>query len=261
VVHGSRAFVRGSTVYPGWVTSEGDIQVGCVEVASGRRIIVDLAPLYEPDDHDNPALIETSDGRWTAFYSKHAGYEGTHYRVSRDPGAIGRWRAQTSVGTNTPGIGGATYAHAFAAPGETDRIFLFWRGGDWKQNYSIGTYAPDVVAWSWTEARTLITNPGQRPYAKYWSDGAERIGVAFTDGNPGQTKCNVYYAAIARDLGDEFAFFKADGTRIAGLSDGPLLPAESDPVFDRLADAPQAATTHGCGTSGLTESVALSSPL
>ncbi len=231
-----RCFVRGSTVYAGWVTTEGDIQIGSVDVASGDRIIVDLAPRYEPDDHDNPVFFETGDGRWTAFYSKHAGYQGTQYRVTVDASAIGRWHDQTSVGTNTAGIGGATYAHAFAVPGETDRIFLFWRGGDWKPNYSIGTYAPQAATWTWTEARTLITNPGQRPYAKYWSDGEERIGIAFTDGHPGQTKNNVYFAAIARDRDGEFAFFRADGTRIGTLSDGPLWPAEADTVFDRTAD-------------------------
>lgn len=231
-----RTFVRGPRVFAGWVTSEGDVQIGSVDVSNGHRVIVDLAPRYEPDDHDNPAFVETSDARWTAFYSKHAGYEGTHYRVSVDPGAIGRWRTQAAVGTNTPGSGGATYAHAFAVPGETDRFLLFWRGGDWKPTYSVGTYSPETASWTWSDARTLITHPGERPYAKYWSDGSDRIGVAFTDGHPGETDNNVYYAAIAKDVVGELAFYRANGDWVGDLADGPLWSSQADTVFDRLAD-------------------------
>lgn len=229
-----RCFARGTTVYAGWVTSEGDVQLGAVDVASGRTVIVDLAPHYEPDDHDNPVIFETSDGRWTALYSKHAGAQGTQYRVTIAPLAIGRWLEQRPVGTNTAGTGGATYVHAFAAPGLADQMFLFWRGGDWKPNYSIGTYDAGAWRWRWTDARTLVTNPGQRPYAKYWNDGSGRIGIAFTDGHPGQTDNNVYYAAITRE-DDGYAFFRADGTRIGGLADGPLRPGQADTVFNRAA--------------------------
>jgi hypothetical protein len=96
-------------------------------------------------------------------------------------------------------------------------------------------YDPLDSTWEWSACRDLITVPFERPYAKYASASDGRIGLAFTDGHPRDIENNIYYAEI-RVEGGAAAFFRADGTRIKGLSAGPLLRAEADTVFDRLAD-------------------------
>jgi hypothetical protein len=63
--------------------------------------------------------------------------------------------------------------------------------------------------------------------------------MAFTDGHPAATMNNVYYTAIAADSGGAQAYFRADGTVIKTLADGPLTPAEADTVFDRSTALPR----------------------
>lgn len=231
-----RAFYADETVYAGWVTMRGDIQVGSYSILDGRTTIVDLEEQFGLDDHDYPAFFETSDGRYTAFYSGHAA-PGTHnlYRTSVNPWDITSWSERDSTDVNTFGSAGVTYSNPYAVPGENDRIFLFWRGGNWRPAYATGTYDPLTKEWSWLLQGTLISVLSGRPYVKYVS-GHDKIGFAFTDGHPKETDNNIYYAAIAKDSCGQDAFFRADGALIKHLADGPLTVDEADTVFNHLAD-------------------------
>ena len=232
-----RSFYEGGSVYAGWVTKDGDVQMGCYRIADGDTMVFGLAPDFEPDDHDYPAFYQTSDGRCTAFYSYHA-WSGTYtkYRTTVGCGAYDNWLPEMETGVNSAGGGGVTYANPYPAPGAIDEIYLFWRGGNWKPNYSRGTYSPDTQSWSWSPNFTLISVASGRPYVKYESWGGERIGFAFTDGHPRDVRNNIYYAAIAEDEGGTLAYFRADGSKIKDLCDGPLGPSEADTVFNRLED-------------------------
>jgi hypothetical protein len=231
-----RALVDNGTLYTGWVTTKGDVRIGSYQLTTGAESDLALAPLFEPDDHDNPALLKTVDGRITAFYARHS-VSGTYtqYRTTINPGDISTWSKQTSVGTNTGGGHGATYANPFLIPGQENKAYLFWRGGNFNPTYSTGTYNPSFGTWSWTKATTLIANSYQRPYVKYESNGVDRVGFVFTDGHPDKTKNNVYYASVGTDSAGQPAYFRADGTKIKNLSAGPLRPAEAQKVFNKLA--------------------------
>ena len=82
-----RAIYHNGTVYTGWVTRDGDIQVAEHDLLSGiTSDPVTLWPRFEADDHDHPVMHVTSDGRLTAFYSKHAlAYTRTQYHISVNP--------------------------------------------------------------------------------------------------------------------------------------------------------------------------------
>ena len=231
-----RAFHADGNVYVGWVTKFGDIQVGSYRLASGGTTIGDLESEFGPDDHDSPAFYETSDGRYTAFYSGHAvPLTHTLYRTTIDPGDISAWTPRDSTDVNTAGSAGATYSNPVPIPGETDRIYLIWRGGDWKPAYAVGTYDPSASDWSWSLRGRLISVPIGRPYVKC-AVREDLIGLAFTDGHPYETPSNIYYAAIGKDESGTEAFFRADGSKIKNLAAGPLRPTEADTVFNRLAD-------------------------
>ncbi len=231
-----RAFYRDGAVYAGWVTTRGDVEIGSLELLQGDRTIFRLEEEFGPDDHDYPALFQTSDGRYTAFYSGHAVYRTCNlYRTTTRPYDIGAWGERDSTGVNVAGTAGVTYSNPYAIPGEEDRIFLFWRGGDWKPCFAVGRYEPTEVEWDWTLWGRLITVPVGRPYVKYAAGGG-KIGVAFTNGHPKEQPCNIYYAAIGKTEDGSYAYFKADGTLIKHVADGALSPTEADLVFDRLAD-------------------------
>jgi hypothetical protein len=232
-----RAFYVDETIIAGWVSRDGDVQCGSFALWDGSTYITDLAYEFEQDDHTYPAFLETSDGRYTAFFSKHAN-NGTYvkYRTTYEPGDITSWTMMNQIPTNLPGTLGATYPNPWLVPGKTDQIFVFWRAANFQQAYSIGTYDPTTFTWTWTPAETLILNLGDRPYVKYDSFSSCRIGFAFTDGHPDHTLNNIYYASIGRDTLAELAYFRADGSKIKDLDDGPLEPWEPEVVFDRTAD-------------------------
>jgi hypothetical protein len=50
--------------------------------------------------------------------------------------------------------------------------------------------------------------------------------VSYTDGNPRQYGNSIYYARFRAG-----AFYRADGSRIKTLKDGPLRPSEAERVF------------------------------
>ena len=98
-------------MYTGWVTRDGDIQVAEHSIVSGvTSDPVTLWPQFEADDHDHPVLYATSDGRLTAFYSRHAAFGTyTQFHVSINPWDMTSWYEQESTSVNTIGSGGATY--------------------------------------------------------------------------------------------------------------------------------------------------------
>ncbi|MBN2564314.1 MAG: hypothetical protein JXB46_01245, partial [Candidatus Eisenbacteria bacterium] len=66
-----RALCVDGTVYTGWVTGDGDVEVATCDMSSGVVALRELRGGFQSDDHVNPAFYQTSDGRLTAFYSKH----------------------------------------------------------------------------------------------------------------------------------------------------------------------------------------------
>ncbi|MPY86794.1 MAG: hypothetical protein GEU99_02625 [Luteitalea sp.] len=212
--------------YVGWVTRAGDIQVAFRAADTNRFRVTTVRENLDPDDHANPALLSLPDGRLTAFYSGHGG-EHMFYRTTVNPEDVSSWEPEREVKTNTAGEKGYTYPNPYRLSGENDRIYLFWRGGNFKPAFA----ASDDGGHTWTDAQTVIEGPGQRPYVKYASDGRESIHLAFTDGHPRNEPSNGIYYAKYRDG----AFYRADGSKIAGLNALPFKPSAADLVYD--ADA------------------------
>jgi hypothetical protein len=107
-------------------------------------------------------------------------------------------------------------------------MYLFWRGNSYKP-----TMARSVDGGkTWSLAQVVFSRPGlpsgNRPYAKYASDGKDRIHFLFTDGHPrNEPRNSVYYLCYRAG-----AFYKADGTRICGESELPVRPEQADCVYD-----------------------------
>lgn len=207
--------------YMGWITSKGVVKVASYNHKTGNVIESDLKKLHY-DDHANPALLVLQDGRIAAFYSKHTGHQ-MFYRISENPEDISSWGAEMTISTNTPGNYGYTYPNPIRLNSEANKIYLFWRGGNFKPTFST---SEDCKTWS--KAKTLIDNDNQRPYVKYISDGKSKIHFAFTDGHPNETKNNNIYYIYYRNG----SFYKADDSKIKDLEELPLLPLETDKLYD-----------------------------
>lgn len=231
-----RASCRGDTLVAAWVTGDGRLQAGTCDLDTGGVSLFDVVPDFEGDDHSHPILWRTSDGRYSAFYSIHAGASTfLMYRVTTRPGDLSSWSPERTVGTNTPGFGGATYPNLIPLHGASDTLLAFWRGGNWNPTCTRLWYDGGRAVWGFDGAKALILCASERPYAKYAFDGAGRVGVAFTDGHPRETGNNLYYVSLTWPQEGGAAFRRADGGMIRSLASGPLAAAEAELVFDRTA--------------------------
>ncbi len=215
-------------VYAGWVDVGGSIMVSSLDLESGERAWQVVEPAFNRDDHANPSLLILPDGTVVVFYTSHGSdvSEAMYYRRTRRPEDVTAWDERREVGTNTEGQRGCTYPNPVRLSAEEGRIYLFWRGGNFKPSFS---FTDDLVTWS--PARTLIQsdeNTFVRPYVKIASNGEDEIHFAFTDGHPRNEPENGIYYMRYRD-GE---FTQADGTLIGSMEDLPLVHERADLVYD-----------------------------
>ena len=136
--------------------------------------------------------------------------------------------------TNSPGPWGFTYPNPVQLSAEGNRIWLFWRGGNFNPTFSTSS---DEVTWA--PARTLITMPGQRPYVKVAGNGVDTIHFAFTQGHPRNVVSNIYYARYRAG-----SLFRANGTLIGSLANAPIAPSQADVVYNAAAHGGVKAWVH-----------------
>lgn len=222
---------RGRT-YTGWVTEDGSVQAAELVHASGQVNVVTLHAKFERDDHDNPSFLVLPDGRLMAFYSRHGGgrHPGIQMRVTRRAGDFADWEPEVTLPLRdeTGGRSGISYCNPILLSEENNAIYLFWRGLSYKPTMARSLDGGKT----WTPAQPVFSRPGlpagNRPYAKYASNGRDRIHFLFTDGHPRNEPHNsVYYACYRAG-----AFWRADGTRICGLEELPMRPEQADRIYD-----------------------------
>jgi hypothetical protein len=210
--------VRDRTFF-GWITALGDVQVAQYDHTTRQVVAATLAVNMGEDDHGNPSLILRSDRRLIVFWSGHVGRT-MYFRVASLAESVLLWGPTHVLPVQLPGVAGYTYPNPVYIPQE-HRLYLFWRAG-----------TQPAVAWSddmgasWSPARQVVHNFGQRPYLKVAANdrGGIHIGVSF--GNPNETTTDsLYYARLYQGT-----LFHADGTAIGRLADGPVELSQFDVV-------------------------------
>ena len=221
-------------VYAGWVDTEGSIVVASLDLETGEVVHHTLQRAFNKDDHANPSLLILADGTVVVFYTSHGAdvSDAMYYVRSQRPEDITAWRPRQVLGTNTDGPRGYTYPSPVRLEEEGGRIYLFWRGGNFKPSFS---YTDDLVTWS--PARTLIqseTSDFVRPYVKIASNNRGVIHFAFTDGHPRDEPTNsIYYLRYeAREPDHAGLFSRADGSIVGTIEDLPLVHERADLVYD-----------------------------
>jgi hypothetical protein len=209
--------------YTGWVSTNGSIQVASFDHDTGQRVITTLKARLQIDDHNNPSIIVRPDGRLLVFWSTHAGPR-MWYRRSARPEDVTAWGPEVVFPTNTPGSKGYTYPNPVQLSAEGNRLYLFWRGGNFNPSFSTVSAGSST----WSRARTLISNPGQRPYVKYAGNGRDTIAMAYTETHPANVQTSIYYAAYRAG-----ALRRADGSVISSMANLPIAPTEGEKVYDR----------------------------
>ncbi len=221
--------------YSAWVDSYGDIQIGFYDHQTKEINTKVLFDRFEVDDHDNPAILFDSNGHLLVFFTKHAAKDPICLVRSSIPESIEEWEPIEQLAINdTNAYKGMkdsyTYANPVRLTEEGNRIYLFWRGMDFKPNYSFS----DDNGKSWADGKILILPErkyaNRRPYVKVSSNGKDKIHIAFTDGHPRMEPNNsIYYVCYKNG-----AFYKANGEKIKDVSELPFEPRETSVVYDAV---------------------------
>ena len=228
-----RAVYLNGKIYSGWVAADGSIVVGSYDQETAEIKQVNLFPTFNKDDHANPTFLILPDKRIMVFFSAHNGKgfgeekPAIFYTTSKKPEDISEWETLQRKTENVEGPKGFCYTNPVMLSAENNRIYIFWRGGDWKPTFS---YTDDFGV-TWSQPFTLVKsslNEGKRPYVKVSSNGKDEIYFAFTDGHPGNEPLNSIYYLKYR-VGK---FYKADGTVVGSMHSLPLEHEDCDIVYD-----------------------------
>lgn len=222
-------------ILAGSVAGDGSIRTHLYDPKTKTREESVLAAKFEKDDHDNPAFLRLPGGGAAAFWSKHSGPD-LFMATSND---LTTWTNAVKINPNDPAYKGPTGAlNAYTYPNpqmlrdERNRIYLFWRGMNWKPTFSTS----DDLGKTWSKGRILISPSGDpaanRPYMKVAGDGKGTIHFAFTDGHPRNEPTNsIYYL---RYRGGSMR--GADDRAVASMKQLPVRPDQADVVFDGKAE-------------------------
>ena len=220
--------------YSGWVDSSGSVIVAYYDHHDGTIETHTLHERFEKDDHDNPSFFVDAQGKLMVFYSRHGtGKSPIHLARAKKAEDISAWEPVQLLALNDTityaGLRDSyTYTNPVQLSAENNRLYLFWRGADFKPNYSFS----DDGGRNWERGAILVLPEriykNRRPYLKVASNNEDVIHFAFTDGHPHAEPTNSIYYARYRDG----SLYKANGEKIKDWSALPLDPEESNVVYD-----------------------------
>jgi len=227
-------YVEGKTkqIIAGYVSKNGSIVVTSLNTVSGNKIEKVIHSGFTKDDHANPSFLILPDKKIMIFYSPHGG-SGSKiwYAVTKNPEDITEWETAQNINENTPGRSGFTYTNPVMLSAEKNRIYLFWRGGNYQPSFA---YTDDLGK-TWSKPATLIQSSTlslKRPYVKITSNNIDEIHFAFTDGHPRNEPLNsIYYMKYKKGM-----FYKAGGNKIGSIKNLPLKHESADIVYNAPAN-------------------------
>jgi len=176
--------------YIGYIDIHGNIKASQYDFKTGESQEVLVRSWFQPDDHDNPTFLVLPDERVMIFYSRHTDEPCFYYRVSKKPGDITDLGGELKIPTQN----NTTYPSPFILSDDPDHFYLCWRGISWHPTIA-KLSLPDQdgkveLVWG---PQQIVQSTASRPYAKYASNGKDKIYMAYTTGHPDPTIPNYLY--------------------------------------------------------------------
>lgn len=216
--------------YIGAIDYKGQIKVAQYNNITKAEYTKTIAEGFERDDHDNPTFTTLPDGRVIVFYMKHDTDGILHYRITDKTGNLETLRAEKTIdvtnGTDSMRTRGS-YPSVFVLKDQPDKLYLLWRGAPNRWPTVMALSLPDkndnitrlVGHKSLVAPGTAPGNIAERPYAKYLSNGKDRIYLTFTYDHPQDHKVNPVYFAYF-DV-NEYKLYEVTGNALADIMTGP----------------------------------------
>ena len=191
--------------YIGYIDVHGNVKAMQMDHNTGLRAEVLVRSYFQPDDHNNPTFLVLPDERILIIYSRHTDEPAFYYRVSKRPGDISVLGEEKCIVTNH----NTTYPSPFLMSGDPEHFYLCWRGLGWHPTIARLTLPDeeDNVQIAWGPYQ-MVQSTGARPYAKYYSNGKDKLYMTYTTGHPDNEWPNWLYFNVINLNAEK----QADGT-------------------------------------------------
>lgn len=208
---------RVNMTYVGYIDTHGNIKAMQYDFNRNRQTEVLVRSYFQPDDHDNPTFLALPDRRIMVIYSRHTDERCFYYRISTLPADI------TTLGPEhvIPTENNTTYPSPFILSGDPDHIYLCWRGINWHPTVARLSLPDDNGEVKVVDGPyQIVQSSGARPYAKYVSNGKDKIYLTFTTGHPDNESPNFLYFNYI-DI-HNFTFHDITGRQLSNVREAPF---------------------------------------
>ncbi len=209
----------------GYIDVHGSIKATQINNLTNKVDEVLIRTNIQPDDHNNPTFIMIPDGRIVVFYSRHTDEACFWYRVTEEPGDLTTLGEEKCLVT----ANNTTYPSPFYLSDDPDHIYLCWRGIEWHPTIA-KLSLPDEngdMEFTYGPYQMVRSSVGSnvRPYAKYASNGKDKIYMSYTATHPDNNNPNwLFFNYI--DI-NTMTLQNINGTTMSTISDGPLAISHS----------------------------------
>ena len=193
-------------------SAAGDVDITSFDLKTRQAITFTLAPAFQCDDHDVPAILQLSDGRYLAVYQKHGDDPLMRWRISAGPGDVTDWGPEQSADCGARD----TYANLFQLPAESGRIYNFHRGFERNPNYMLSDdggrtfrYGGRLMNWRHPQG----SSEGSRPYVRYACNDRDTIHFINTEDHPLCYDNSIYHGFYRGGM-----LHRSDGSLIGPLA-------------------------------------------
>lgn len=203
--------------YVGYIDSHGNIKATQYDFNNRQQQEILIRSYFQPDDHDNPTFLVLPDERVMVFYSRHTDEPCFYYRISQKKGDITTLGAEKKIETKD----NTTYPSPFILSSDPTHIYLCWRGINWHPTIAKLSLPDknDNVTIEWGPYQ-MVQSTGARPYAKYYSDGKDKIYLTYTTGHPDQEHPDYLYFNYI-DI-PTLQLRDVEGHKLTSIAEGPL---------------------------------------
>ena len=208
-----------NATYLGYIDVHGNVKATQYDWVSHRKTDILVRSYFQPDDHNNPTFVVLPDERVMIFYTRHTDEPKIWYRISHKPGDITTLGDEKFLAT----ANNTTYPSPFILSDDPNHIYLCWRGINWHPTIARITMpdANDDCQFDFGP-KQIVQSTGARPYAKYQSNGKDKIYLAYTTGHPDNEMPDwLYFNVIDINHGDGPILRDISGNQLSVIADGP----------------------------------------
>ncbi|MBR5536019.1 MAG: BNR-4 repeat-containing protein [Clostridia bacterium] len=222
--------------YVSYIDNRGNIKITVYDNNEDTYKQVFVREGFAADDHNNPSLLILPDHRVMVIYSQHTEEECFYYRISENPNDVSSFGEEKVV--STEGFGTVTYPTPFYMSDTPDAFYLFWRGTAWHPTMARFTLpdANDDISYEiepvmYIDARENESVTNRRPYAKYTSNGKDKIYVSYTYAHPDTMETNTLYCSYI-DI-NSLTLHSLTGEVLTDITSNPfkITNAETNPAI------------------------------